>query len=317
MKAENSLNVAENHLDSPDVVCFGMLAIGILLVVDKWPPQNDASIFQENKDIVCYDAAMIACMLRGWNVKNAMIGTAVGQDYRGQWIATQLKQIGVLGEVRLDPQLETVFSVVVSDPTGARTVFWQPNRKVLATLDTADLSLLQGSRLLYVDWYDEDHIIRPMDEAIRLDIPVFLNLEHKHKEPEILARYAGRATICQAVTDFVQLGNEPPLEVAKKLLAVGVEIAVVTLAKEGCLVVRGKEIIRVWAPSIKAIDSFGAGASFSAGFIYSYLQGCSLEEMARFATAAASIKVSRPGFEPPELAEINKLASELKVMKHT
>ena len=77
---------------------------------------------------------------------------------------------------------------------GARTYFWERAPEVLATLDTADLSLLAGAGLLYVDWYDGDHILRAMDEAIRLGMPVFLNFEHGHADSELLKRYAGRAT---------------------------------------------------------------------------------------------------------------------------
>ena len=72
----------------------------------------------------------------------------------------------------------------VSDSGGARTYFWQRTAQILETLDTADLSPLRGSRILYVDWYDGDHILRAMDEAIRLDIPVFLNFEHGHADPQ-------------------------------------------------------------------------------------------------------------------------------------
>lgn len=313
MKPENHPNFGEKRLKNPDVVSFGTLGDAILLVVDEWPERNFGCIYQEQREIVAQDAAMIACMLRGWDIKSGLIGSSVGDDHWGRWIAEDIKKLGVLGEVRLDPLIATMVIVLICDPTGARTYFWKPDPKVLATLDTADLSLLQGSRLLYVDWYDEDRIIRAMDEAARLGIPVFLNLEHMHQEPELLARYAGRATICQAVTDAAQRGEEPPLEVAKKLLNAGVEIAIVTLAGEGCLVVRDQEVIRVFAPDIQAIDSFGAGATFSAGFIYGYLQGWKLEEIARFATAAASIKVSRIGLEPPELADIKTLAAQLKV----
>ena len=49
-----------------------------------------------------------------------------------------------------------------------------------------------------------------MDEANRLGVPVFLNFEHGHADPELLKRYAGRATICQAVTDAAQCGDIPP-----------------------------------------------------------------------------------------------------------
>lgn len=305
--------IEQPQAEIPKVVCFGTLAIAVLLVVDEWPQQNDAAIFKETQDIVSYDAIMIGGILCGWEIKTAMIGTAVGQDYRGQWIADQLQTQGILGQVLLDPHLDTAFTIIVSDSTGARTPFWRPNPQALATLDTADLSPLQGSHLLYVDWYDEDHILRAMDAAAKLRVPVFLNLEHGHQEPEILARYAGRSTICQAVTDAAQRGDELPWDVAQKLLNVGVEIAIVTLAGEGCLVVRGQEMVRVFAPKTQAIDSFGAGATFSAGFIYGYIQGWTLEKSARFATAAASIKVSRIGLEPPELAQIQQLADQLTV----
>lgn len=314
MIRQENPSYSDAKLPTPaEVVCFGSFIATILMVVDEWPERNFGCVYKEQHHLIAQDAAMIACMLRGWDIRSGLVGSAVGHDLWGEWIANQIKSVGILEAVRLDPQIATMVMTMISDTTGARTYFWKPDPKVLATLDSADLSLLPESRLLYVDWYDEDHIIRPMDEARRLNIPVFLNLEHLHQEPDLLARYAGRATICQAVTDAAQRGDEPPLQVAHKLLNAGVEIAIVTLAGEGCLVVRNQEVIRVFAPPIQAIDSFGAGATFSAGFIYGYLQGWTLEEIARFATAAASIKVSRIGLEPPDLAEIKKLAVQLKV----
>jgi sugar/nucleoside kinase (ribokinase family) len=203
--------------------------------------------------------------------------------------------------------------VDVSDETGARTYFWERSPQVLNTLDTADLSLLEGAGLLYVDWYDGDHILRAMDEALLRDLPVFLNFEHGHADPDMLKRYGSRATICQAVTDAAQRGEVPPLEVAQKLLKTGVQTALITMAGEGCLAVNGSEAVRVHAPSVHVVDGCGAGATFSAGFIYGYLKGWNLEESARFATAAASLKVTRPGLEMFPIVEIDALAAKLPV----
>ena len=75
------------------------------------------------------------------------------------------------------------------------------------------------------------------------------------------------------MTDAAQLGEEPPLEVARKLLRVGVKTALITLAGEGCLALRGSEVVRVHAPQVEAVDGCGAGATFSAGFIYGHLHG--------------------------------------------
>jgi sugar/nucleoside kinase (ribokinase family) len=298
---------------SPVYVGFGMLTPVAIMVVEQLPEHNTGALVKEVSEFVFDDAAIIACLLRQWEVPAAMIGTAVGDDPRGHILAEQLKAWGVQGEVRHSKDIRTPWEVDVSDETGARTYFWERAPQVLNTLDAADLSLLDGSRILYVDWYDGDHIVRAMDEALRLQVPVFLNFEHGHTNPDLLKRYGGRATICQAVTDAAQRGDVPPLEVARKLLKTGVQTALITMAQEGCLAVNGTQAVRVHAPSVAAVDGCGAGATFSAGFIYGDLKGWDLEKSARFATAAASLKVTRPGLQMFAISEIQALADQLSV----
>jgi len=300
-------------LPIPEVVCFGMLTPVEILVVDELPAHNCGALVQDASEFIFDDAAIVACLLRQWDVQSGLIGTTLGNDYRGRNIARQLKARGVLGKVRLSSRFTTPYEVDVSDRTGARTYFWQRKPEVLDTLDIADLSLLKGSSLLYVDWYDGDHILRAMDEANRLDIPVFLNLEHGHQDPNILSRYVKRATICQAVTDPAQCGECEPLDVAHKLLDAGAKIAILTLAGDGCLVVRGKNAWRVWPPRVQVVDGCGAGATFSTGFIYGYLRGWTLEDTARFATAAASLKVAQVGLKVEAVTKVKQLARQLKV----
>ena len=290
-----------------------MLTDVAILVVEQLPEHNTGALIKEVSDFVFDDAAIIACILRQWDVSAGMIGTTVGDDTRGRNLAQRLKEWGVQGEVRFSPDIKTPLEVDISDQTGARTYFWQREEHVLDTLDTADLSLLDGAHMLYVDWYDGDHILRAMDEAASLDVPVFLNLEYAHTDPALLERYAGRARICQAVTDAAQKDESDPLDVARKLIQTGVETAIITLASEGSLVVSGDEAIRVHAPQMVAVDGCGAGATFSAGFIYGYLNDWSLEESVRFATAAASLKVTRAGLEMFPFDEIMALAFKVEV----
>jgi sugar/nucleoside kinase (ribokinase family) len=297
----------------PAYVGFGMLTPVVIAVVDQLPEHNTGAVIKEVSEFIFDDAAIVACLLRQWNVSSCIIGTAVGDDARGRRLASQLEEWGVQSEVRFSGDYQTPIEIDVSDSLGARTYFWQRPPQILATLDTADLSPLRGSRILYVDWYDGDHILRAMDEAQRLNIPVFLNFEHGHADAELLQRYAGRATICQAVTDAAQRGDEPPLEVARKLLDAGVTTALITLAGEGSLAVRGGRAIRVRAPKVDAVDGCGAGATFSAGYIYGELQGWGFPECLRFATAAASLKVSRPGLNMFPVSEIRAAGDALEL----
>jgi sugar/nucleoside kinase (ribokinase family) len=299
--------------EHPLYVGFGMLTPVAIMVVEQLPEHNTGVIVKEVSEFIFDDAAIIACLLRQWDVPTAMIGTMLGDDPRGHQLARQLEEWGVQGEVPFSKDIKTPWEVDVSDETGARTYFWQRPPQVLDTLDTADLSMLKGSRMLYVDWYDGDHIIRAMDEAIRLGIPVFLNFEYGHAIPELLNRYARRAIICQAVTDASQCGDIPPMEVALRLIENGVKIALITMADKGCLAVSSKEEIRVSAPQVRAVDGCGAGATFSAGYIYGYLKGWNLEQSVRFATAAASLKVTRPGLQMFPFNEIIELSLKLSV----
>jgi len=290
-----------------------MLTPVAILVVDDLPEHNTGALIRQISEFVFDDAAIVACLLRQWDVPTGIIGTAVGDDSRGRALAKTLKEWDVQGEVRLSPNIITPLEVDVSDRTGARTYFWKRDPEVLATLDSADLSLMEGARILYVDWYDGDHIVRAMDEAARLKIPVFLNLEFAHADPDLLKRYAGRSCLCQAVTDAAQKEGSDPLAVARKLQRTGVETAIITLAGEGSLVVQGNEILRIWAPPVIAVDGCGAGATYSAGFIYGWLQGWPIEKSVRFATAAASLKVTRSGLTMWSVEDIEEVATILKV----
>ena len=291
-----------------------MLTPVAIMVIEKLPKHNTGAIVKEVNEFVFDDAAIVACLLRQWDVASGMIGTAVGDDPRGHMLADQLEEWGVQGDVRFTKEYKTPIEVNVSDRKGARTYFWQRTPQILKTLDSADLSLLNGAKILYADWYDGDHILRPMDEARRLNIPVFVNLEHGHKDSDVLKQFAQRATICQAVTDAAQLGGKRALVgTARKLLKSGIKTAIITLAKGGCLVAQGQEIVRVYSPKVKAVDACGAGATFSAGFIYGYLTGWNLESSARFATAAATLKVTRAGLQMFPVEQIMELAERLRV----
>ncbi len=298
----------------PAYVGFGMLTPVYIMALDKLPKKNTGAIVNEVSEFIYDDAAIIACVLRQWGVPTGMIGTAVGDDLLGHEVARQLDEMGVQGKVRFTKEYRTPLEVNVSDKTGARTYFWQRSPEILKTLDTADLSMIKKAKLLYVDWYDGDHILRAMREAGDHDIPVFLNLEHGHKDGKLLANYAGRVTICQVVTDAAQIGGRNAmLNVARKLFKSGIKTALITMAKQGCLAVQGDLIVRVHAPRVKAVDGSGAGATFSAGYIYGYLNEWSLEECVRFAVAAASLKVTHSGLKMFPVDQIKDLATSLRV----
>lgn len=301
---------------SVEVVGFGTVSSATLIVANRLPEANTGADWKEVTELIDDDAVLVVTILRGWGTRTGLVGTTLGNDISGRRIARRLEELGIAGKVRISSKVKTPYEVIISDRDGNRTYFWNRDPEVLKTLDTADLSMIREAKLLYVDWYDGDHILRPMKEAMRWGVPVFLNFEHGHSDQELLACYAPYVTICQAITDEAQLQDNTE-EIADRLLEKGISTALITMAKNGCLAVTQEEVMRVYAPQMDVVDGCAAGSTFSAGYIYGHLQGWSLEAKVRFAVAAASLKCTVVGPRAFPQAQVQRLAGELKVQRYT
>ena len=214
--------------------------------------------------------------------------------------------------MEVNPDVATVAELSIADPSGARTYFYQRTPELLATLDAANLAPLESAAYLYVDWYDGDHILRPMRAASELGIPVLVNLEDQSANSGLLAKLAPYTTACQVSVDNAESGND--LEsIAGGLLEAGMGTVLITGGSRGCLVADLAQRVRVSAPAVKVVDGNGAGSCFSAAFIYANLQGWNLEQCARFATAQSSLKCGVPGYQVATITEGERLAATLRL----
>lgn len=85
------------------------------------------------------------------------------------------------------------------------------------------------------------------------------------------------------------------LDLAIDALARQVPIVVVKCGRRGCIVQKGPARWAVPALQIETVDTIGAGDSFNAGFLKSYLAGLPLEECAMSGNAAAALSALRSG----------------------
>jgi ribokinase len=87
-------------------------------------------------------------------------------------------------------------------------------------------------------------------------------------------------------------GGGPPAEAAARLALPAV---VVTLGAEGALVVQGSRTEKVAAPSVRPVDTTGAGDAFCGALADALDRGAELVEAARWATVAAALSVTGEG----------------------
>ncbi|PMQ02068.1 MAG: ribokinase [Dictyoglomus sp. NZ13-RE01] len=81
----------------------------------------------------------------------------------------------------------------------------------------------------------------------------------------------------------------------EKVISLGVKNVVVTLGKEGALVVNKEKSIYVPSFKVDAVDTTGAGDAFNGGLAVALAEGKDLEEAVYFANAVAGLKVKRLG----------------------
>jgi len=310
--------MSANPLANPDpsVVCVGMITPARVLTVERLPAWNTGAVWNEGAEFVSDDAAIVAGLLAGWGVPVELAGTALGDDYAGRRTVAALRDMGVSGKFVLRADVETPFEINVSDSKGGRTYLWRRDARVLATLEDADLSSVPSAKLVYADWYDAPNNLRALRAAADCGVPVMLNVEHAHADADamnVLMPALPSDSIVQAVTDAAQRGGDA-LGAADFLTRNGASVALVTLAAGGALALRRGDdaAIHVAAPNLDVVDVCGAGATFSAGFIYARLNGDGLERSLRFAIAAASLKCTRVGPVGFPQGRIRELAESLE-----
>jgi len=97
---------------------------------------------------------------------------------------------------------------------------------------------------------------------------------------------------------FAYTGFTP--EEAVQAIAMQCDLAVVKIGKSGSLVLAGNNLIKIDPVPATAIDTTGAGDSYSAGFLYGLTKGLSLRQCGDIASLVSSKVVELMGAKIPE-----------------
>lgn len=109
-------------------------------------------------------------------------------------------------------------------------------------------------------------------------------------------------------------------EGAERLRAVGPALVVVTLGGRGCYARAPQCELRVPAPRVEIVDTVGAGDAFSSGLLLrlwerglasrgalEQVDAAAVEDVLRFAAAAAALTCTKAGADPPRRSEIEQV----------
>lgn len=267
----------------------------------------------------------VARVLKGFGQKVEATGLLAGTQ--GQWILQALRDAGIescfyetAGETRtnlkvFDESTHTITEINEPGFTVTPEDMACYGEMLSARLDRAAVLVLSGSLPPGVC---EDTYGRLVELAKRKGIKVLLDADGKALANGIRAvPYAVKPNIheLEQLMGRKLPSTEDIVQAARSLIMQGIEVIVVSMGAEGALILNETAVYRAKPKPIVPQSTVGAGDSMVAALVYALLHEYSLEETARFITAAGTVTASKPGTEVCTLPEVLAYASDMQVEK--
>lgn len=229
----------------------------------------------------------------------ALVG-AVGGDEFGQRLLDELagEGVNVTGVARLR-EVSTGVAAIVVDDGGENQIAVASganHRLRAAHVERAFAELDLGAArcaLLSLE-VEDDVLVAAAERAAARGMTVVVNPAPARPLPhELLAR---RPIMTPNEGEAAELtGCDDPATAAAALVGAGAAAALVTAGAQGAFVAAGDRVERVEAPAVSVRDTTGAGDTFSGVLAAGLARGWGLGRAARWAAAAASLSVTKPG----------------------
>lgn len=223
----------------------------------------------------------------------AALWASTGDDATADRMVAQLTAEGVdMRRIRRVPGARSGFSAIFMDRAGQTMIV--PRYDPAITSDPGVDPDLDGVAAVMVDVRWPQAARRALASARGAGLPAILDADLA--SAEILESLMPLATHIVASESAARLvtGREPA-EAVVALAARYRVFAAVTAGAEGCYWVDGTTLRHTPAPRVAAIDTLAAGDVFHAGFALGLVEGWPMDEVLRFASAAAAIKCTRFG----------------------
>ena len=260
----------------------------------------------------------------------------VGNDMHGQFLRQTLQDAGI--DVRGLVSAADVFTTlafVTLDASGERTFSFarKPGADTCLTADELDEEILRNTRVLHVgslSLTDEParsatfaavELARQAGAVISYDpnyrAPLWSGPERAAEQMRAMIPHTDVMKLSDEETELLT-GVSDPETAARRLLALGVPCAAVTLGAEGAIVAARGEVRHIPPFPAQAADTTGAGDAFWGGFLHRMLAlGKAPADMtvddaadcARWGSATAALCITKRGAIPamPEMAAVEAL----------
>jgi ribokinase len=246
-------------------------------------------------------------------VKRTGLLGCVGKDVWAEQITKKLAQTTInLKYINIKPESTTGLTFIIVTPDGERTMFSHRGANIQLEIQDIDEDAFKDAALLHISGYallespQKNAVWSAVELAKKHNVQISLDtgLEPAIKNPKDLRRLLHELTICisgpQEISEL--LDSTSPEEAADLLLSSGIRLAAIKLGEKGSFIADEKD--QFFCPSfhVDAVDTTGAGDSFTAGLLYGWAHGLSLPASAVLASVLGALAASvyGAGFSLPD-----------------
>jgi sugar/nucleoside kinase (ribokinase family) len=229
-----------------------------------------------------------------FGLRAALLGT-MGNDDDVHGLCKTLDDRGVDTSLLVQrPVRHRRATVLVSEPTGDRTVLWERDARLALTPGEIPRETIEAARLLHVDDVDVEASIVAARIACNAGIPVTSDIDQvSDRTRELIASVT--VPIFAEHIPRTLTGEADPERALRVLRKTHSGLLCVTLGSRGSMLLDGDRLHCEPAPTVRAVDATGAGDVFRGAFIYALLRGDSPVDILRFANVAAALSCTREG----------------------
>jgi sugar/nucleoside kinase (ribokinase family) len=302
-----------------DILGLGATAVDDLLYVESYPPADSKVPVrcQERHGGGLTGTALVAAARMGARCQYA---GGLGHDELSRFVAQRLQEEGVGLDYRdRRDDARPVHSVIIVDESRhTRTIFFDAAGAARARVDWPSEDVIRAARVLFVDHFGIEGMIRAARVARAAGIPVVADFESLPADERFseLVALAGHAVVS---LDFARRwsGCEHPRDAARALWSAARQVVVVTCGADGCWSISGDDPHTPRhqpAMHVTVVDTTGCGDVFHGAYAAGLAQGLELPDRLRLATAAAALKATRRGGQTgiPTRAAVDRFLKEYR-----
>jgi sugar/nucleoside kinase (ribokinase family) len=303
-----------------DLIVVGEINPDLILCGDVTPTFGQVEKTVDDATLtIGSSSAIFACGAARLGLRVAYVGK-IGDDLFGHFMRQQLSNRGIdTSGVVVDRAIRTGFSVILSRGSD-RAILTYSGSIAALRYDEIDRRMLARARHLHVGSYFILDALRPDVPALFAaahDLGLTVSLDTNYDPSERWDGGLGDALRYVDVflpneAELFAISGMASLDAALDRLAQQIPLIAVKLGAQGGVARRGVEVARAAALPVEVVDTTGAGDSFDAGFIYSYLRGWELPRALRLACACGSLSTRAAGgtAAQPTLAEAGAIIGE-------